>query len=240
VASPSPTRAGRRRPVRRAFGLVGRLVRGVVLLVVGYLVLCALLLVGYRFVQPPATIVQAQRSIERLFDGDSPAFTYAPVEADEMDPDIRRAVVASEDARFYQHNGFDFVELRRAREDAVRRGRPMRGASTITQQLVKNLFLTTHRSVVRKGLEIPLTLVAELVLPKERILTLYLNVAEWGPGVFGIEAAARHHYGRSASSLSRTQASRLAAVLPNPLERDPDQMGGTASRVRTRMGQMGW
>ena len=80
----------------------------------------------------------------------------------------------------------------------------------------------------------------ELVLPKERILTLYLNVAEWGPGVFGIEAAARHHYGTSASSLSRTQASRLAAVLPNPLERDPDQMGGTASRIRTRMGQMGW
>jgi monofunctional biosynthetic peptidoglycan transglycosylase len=81
---------------------------------------------------------------------------------------------------------------------------------------------------------------AELILPKERILTLYLNVVEWGPGVFGIEEAAQYHYGTSAGSLSRTQASRLAAVLPNPLERDPDNMGGTASRIRRRMGQMGW
>jgi len=219
---------------------VGRLLRGVVLFGLGYLVFCLLLLVAYRFIQPPATTVQAQRSVERLVGGESPAFAYAPIEADAMDADIRRAVVASEDARFYQHFGFDLVELRRAREDAIRRGRPMRGASTITQQLVKNLFLTTHRSWVRKGLEIPLTFAAELVLPKERILTLYLNVAEWGPGVFGIEAAAQHHYGTSASSLSRTQASRLAAVLPNPLERDPDNMGGTASRIRQRMAQMGW
>jgi monofunctional biosynthetic peptidoglycan transglycosylase len=224
----------------RALRAAGRLLRGVLLLGAGYVILCALLLVAYRWFLPPATTVQAQRSMERLFTGESPGFRYAPVEADDMDPDIRRAVVASEDARFYQHNGFDFVELRRAREDAERRGRPMRGASTVTQQLVKNLFLTTHRLWLRKGLEVPLTLMAELILPKERILTLYLNVAEWGPGVFGIEAAARYHYGATASSLSRTQASRLAAVLPNPLERDPDQMGGTASRIRRRMGQMGW
>ncbi len=243
MASPSPTRgarAGRRRPGRRVAGFIGRLVRGVFLLGIGYLLLCVLLLVAYRFILPPATTVQAQRSIERLFAGESPGFRYSPVDADEMDADIRRAVVASEDARFYQHSGFDFVELQRAREDAERRGRPMRGASTITQQLVKNLFLTTHRLWLRKGLEVPLTLMAELILPKERILTLYLNVAEWGPGVYGIEAAAQHHYGTSADALSRTQASRLAAVLPNPLERDPDNMGGTASRIRRRMGQMGW
>ena len=225
---------------RRALGAVGRLLRGILLLGVGYVLLCVMLLVAYRFFLPPATTVQAQRSVERLFSGESPGFRYVPVEAEEMDSDIRRAVVASEDARFYRHFGFDLVEMRRAREDAERRGRPMRGASTITQQLVKNLFLTTHRLWLRKGLEVPLTLMAELILPKERILTLYLNVVEWGPGVYGIEEAARYHYGTSAGALSRTQASRLAAVLPNPLERDPDNMGASASRIRRRMGQMGW
>jgi monofunctional biosynthetic peptidoglycan transglycosylase len=121
-------------------------------------------------------------------------------------------VVASEDARFYTHGGFDFEEMRIAREQAERRGTPMRGASTLTQQLVKNLFLTTHRSFIRKGFEVPLTLMAEWILPKERLLTLYLNVVEWGPGVFGIEEA----------------------------ERDPDDMSRTARRIQTRMRQMGW
>jgi monofunctional biosynthetic peptidoglycan transglycosylase len=224
----------------RALRFVGRLLRAVVLLGVGYVAFCAVLLVAYRFVLPPATTVQAQRSIERLFAGESPGFRYTPVGADAMDADVRHAVVASEDARFYTHHGFDFEELRRAREDAERRGRPMRGASTLTQQLVKNLFLTTHRLWLRKAFEVPLTLLAELILPKERILTLYLNVAEWGPGVFGVEEAAAYHYGTTAGALTRTQASRLAAVLPAPLERDPDDYGRTASRIRTRMRQMGW
>src|SRR5688500_6561637 len=113
----------------RVFRAAGRLLRGVFLVGAGYVILCALLLVAYRFFLPPATTVQAQRSMERLFTGESPGFRYMPVEEDQMDADIRRAVVASEDARFYQHQGFDFVELRRAREDAERRGRPMRGAS---------------------------------------------------------------------------------------------------------------
>jgi monofunctional biosynthetic peptidoglycan transglycosylase len=116
----------------------------------------------------------------------------------------------------------------------------MRGASTITQQTVKNLFLTTHRSYVRKGLEVPLTLLAELILPKERILTLYLNAAEMGPGVFGVEAAAQYHYGTSAAGLSRDQAARLIAILPDPLDRRPQNMGATAARIQARMRQMGW
>ena len=129
--------------------------------------------------------------------------------------------------------------VRAAFSPAARGGRA-RGASTITQQLVKNLFLVTYRSWVRKGFEVPLTVLAEVILPKERILTLYLNVVEWGPGVFGIEEAARYHYDTTAARLSRTQASRLAAVLPDPIDRDPDEMSQSAARIRTRMAQMGW
>ena len=218
---------------------LGRVLRAVVLLAVGYFALCALLLVAYRFVLPPATTVQAQRSIERLVAGEGPGFRYTPVGEAAMAPDVRHAVVAAEDARFYTHHGFDLVEIRAARAAAARGGRA-RGASTITQQLVKNLFLVTYRSWIRKGFEVPLTVLAEVILPKERILTLYLNVVEWGPGVFGVEQAARYHYDTSADALSRTQASRLAAILPNPLERDPDDDRRTASRIRTRMRQMGW
>ena len=242
-ARPSSRSAPRRPEKRRrrgVFGFIGRAIRAAVLLVVGYLALCTLLLVLYRWAPPPATTVQAQLSLERLFTGESPGFRYHPVDADEMDEDVRHAVVASEDSRFYTHHGFDFVEIRAAREAARRRRASPRGASTLTQQLVKNLFLTTHRSWIRKGFEVPLTLLAELILPKERILTLYLNVAEWGPGVFGVEEAAQYHYDTSAADLSRTQSSRLAAILPDPVHRDPDDYGRTASRIRTRMGQMGW
>lgn len=221
-------------------GLVWAVARTAVALVVGYLLACTLLLVAYKVVQPPATTVQIQRHIEAAFAGEPYEVRYRPVDADSQDPDVRHAAVASEDSRFYTHGGFDWEEFRAAREAAERSGRPMRGASTITQQLVKNLFLTTHRSVVRKAFEVPLTLMAELILGKDRILTLYLNAAEWGPGVFGVEAAAAHHYDTSADALSREQAARLVAVLPAPLERRPQDMSRTASRIQTRMRQMGW
>ncbi len=238
--TPRAPAGGRATRPRRPRHWVVRILRAFVLAFVGYFVACTLLLVAYRWVPPPATTVQLQRTVEAALAGEPLRYRYRPVSADEQDADIRHAVVASEDARFYTHGGFDFEEIRRAREDAERRGRPMRGASTLTQQLVKNLFLTTHRSWIRKGLEIPLTLMAELIVPKDRLLTLYLNVVEWGPGVFGIEAAAQHHYGTSADALSRDRAARLAACLPNPLERSPQDMGRTASRIQTRMRQMGW
>lgn len=239
-ARPSSRRVRTPARARSERGPVARVVRAVVLVVVGYFAACTLLLVAYRWVPPPATTVQVQRAIEAALAGEPLRYRYSPVGEDDQDPDLRHAVVASEDARFYTHHGFDLVEMRKAREDAERRGRPMRGASTLTQQLVKNLFLTTHRLWVRKILEVPLTLMAELILPKDRILTLYLNVAEWGPGVFGAAAAADHHYGASAGALSRDRAARLAACLPNPRERRPQDMGRTASRIQTRMRQMGW
>ena len=227
-----------RRSTRRS--LPWAIARTLIALVLGYLVACALLLAAYKFVDPPATTVQVQRAIEAAVAGEPYDVTYGPVGQGRQSDAVRHAVVASEDGRFYTHGGFDWEEVRIARETAERTGRPMRGASTITQQLVKNLFLTTHRSVVRKAFEVPLTFLAELILDKDRILTLYLDVVEWGPGVFGVEAAANHHYGTTAAALTREQAARLVACLPAPLERRPQEMDRTSARILTRMQQMGW
>ena len=233
MARPRPQRSW---PVRWA----ARLLRWGLAVVAGYLVACTVLLVAYRWVAPPATTVQVQRAVAAAIEGAPFELAYAPVSGDTQADAVRHAVVASEDARFYVHPGFDTVEMQAARAAAERTGRPMRGASTLTQQLVKNLFLTTHRSWIRKGLEVPLTVLAEWILPKDRILTLYLNVAEWGPATFGVEAAARRHYGTTAASLTRDQAARLAAVLPAPLDRRPQDQGRNATRIQRRMREMGW
>ncbi len=129
-------------------------------------------------------------------------------------------MLAAEDDRFYLHWGFDLEEIEKAIARAKRGGR-LRGASTITQQVAKNLFLWEGRSFVRKGYEAYLTLVLELCLPKDRILDLYLNLAEWGDGVFGAEMAARQHFGVPAAKLTREQAARLAAILPSPRRWSP-------------------
>jgi len=157
----------------------------------------------------------------------------------QISPELQHAVVAAEDARFYQHHGFDWHEIQIAAEDDLE-GTRSRGASTITQQLVKNLFFGTGRSYLRKGAEFVLVPVAELVLSKQRILELYLNVVEWGPGIYGADAAARYHYQTSARSLNRDQAAKLAAVLPSPLRRRPARMTRYSSLIQERMRQMGW
>ncbi len=225
---------------RRPRSLLGKLVLWPILAVLIFYGLCTLSLVAMLVVPPPVTSVQIQRHVEALFEEGDFTFRYTPVAGDAISSQAKRAVVAAEDTRFYTHGGIDWEELENARADAARRGRPPRGASTITQQLVKNLFLTTHRSYIRKGLEVPLTYLAELILPKERILELYLNVIEWGPGVFGIEAAAQYHYGTSAANLSREQAARLAACIPAPRSRTPQRMGSYAGTILTRMRQMGY
>lgn len=129
---------------------------------------------------------------------------------------LKRAVIASEDSRFTEHEGVDWEAIEKAYKENVRRGRAARGGSTITQQLAKNLFLSPERSYLRKGQELMITYMIEAVWDKRRILEVYLNVVEWGEGVFGAEAAARHYYGISAAQLNGEQASRLAAYLPNP------------------------
>ncbi len=202
--------------------------------------LAVLALVYVRFLPPPTTMVQVQRRVEALLSGEEYTKRRHWRALDDLPVVVPRAVVAAEDTRFYEHHGFDWVEFEKAGERARRTGEPRRGASTITQQLVKNLFLTTHRSVVRKAAEYALTPAADLVLPKDRVLELYVNEIEWGPGVYGIEAAARHHYDRPASRLTRGQAVRLAAVIPAPRTRRPERMGRYAATIDARMKSMGW
>jgi monofunctional glycosyltransferase len=217
-----------------------RVVLLIALLPVAYYVLCVLGLVYLRFLPPVTTGVQVQRSVERLVAGERPVLRYRWRSSDRIASHVPRAVVAAEDSRFFQHRGFDWEELRKARERAEARGEPMRGASTLTQQLIKNLYFTTHRNPVRKAYEWALTPPAEWILGKDRILELYVNVVEFGPGVYGAEAAARHHYGTAAANLSRHQAASLAAVLPAPLQRRPQAMGWYTSIIERRMSQLGW
>ena len=144
------------------------------------------------------------------------ALKHQWVDYDRISAHLKRAVVAAEDAKFIDHEGFDWEGIQRALERNQTRGKVVAGGSTISQQLAKNLFLSGERSVVRKGQEALITLMLETVLSKRRILELYLNVAEWGEGVFGAEAAARHYFGTSAAKLTPAQAARLAAMLPRP------------------------
>jgi monofunctional glycosyltransferase len=215
--------------------LLRRLLRGILIAALALYALAVLALFGLRWIEPPFTAVHAQRRVESWAAGAEYRKRYTPVPLDRIAGNLQRAVVTAEDSRFWEHRGFDWVEVRSAIEDEIAEGRT-RGASTITQQLVKNLFLTTWRSPVRKVAEVPLTVAAEPILGKRRILELYLNVVEWGPGVYGAEAAARHHYGVPAARLTREQAARLAAVLPAPLRRSPGQMNRSADRILDRMG----
>ena len=201
--------------------------------------LAALSLVALRMVDPPFTAVHIQRRAQAWIRKTPYHKHYEFVPLNRISPDIQHAVVAAEDARFFQHHGFDWHEIQIAAQADMEGGRT-RGASTITQQLVKNLFFGTGRSFLRKGAEFTLVPVAEFVLGKRRILELYLNVVEWGPGIFGAEAASRRYYGTAAQKVGRQQAARLAAILPAPLRWRPERMNDYSARIQERMRQMGW
>jgi monofunctional glycosyltransferase len=201
--------------------------------------LAALTLLAARWIDPPTTAVQVQRRLQAWIQHTPYHERYQFIPLNQFSPDLRHAVVAAEDARFYQHHGFDWHEIQIAAEDDLDGGR-YRGASTITQQLVKNLFFGTSRSVLRKAAEFTLVPVAEFVLGKQRILEIYLNVVEWGPGIYGAESASRYYYGTAARNLGRQQAARLAAILPAPLKRRPERMNDYSARILERMRQMGW
>lgn len=213
-AKPAPNARG---------GILRRAARILAWCIAGWLAIVLVLMVAYRFVNPPASMLMLQHW---LF-GRPVVNTWVPIEA--MSPNIVRAVIASEDARFCEHNGVDFGALRDA-VDNIGNG-TTRGASTISMQVVKNLFLWPSRNYLRKAIEMPLTFVMELIWPKRRIMEVYLNIAEWGPGIFGIEAASRYRFNRSAKSLSAGQASRLAVALPNPLVRNPAKPGPGLQRM---------
>ena len=201
--------------------------------------LAALALAALRFIDPPTTAVHMERRIQAFFHGKPYHERYTYIPLTQISPDLQHAVVAAEDARFYQHYGFDWHEIQIAADEDMEGGR-VRGASTITQQLVKNLFFGTSRSILRKAAEFTLVPVAEGALGKQRILELYLNVVEWGPGIYGAEAACRAWDRTPARNIGREQSARLAAILPAPLKRHPDRMNHYSSLILERMRQMGW
>ena len=164
---------------------------------------------------------------------------YRFIPLHQISPNLQHAVIAAEGARFYQHHGFDWHEIRLAAAEDMEGGRT-RGGSTITQQLIKNLFFGTGRSFLRKGAESTLVPVAELVLGKQRILELYLNVVEWGPGIYGAESACRYYDKTSPKNIGRQQAARLAAILPAPRRRRPERMNSYSAVILRRMQQMNW
>jgi len=199
-----------------------------------YLGWCVILLGVYAVVFPPVTGVQLQRRMEAITQPAAPQQSYEPIPLSRIDPDLPLAVVAGEDSRFFLHSGIDWTEVGNALR-AYWQGDHLRGASSFTQQLVKNLFLTTHSTLLRKALEVPLTYAAELLLSKRRILELYVNVIEWGPGVFGIKAATQYHYGLPPQPLTKAQAAALAACIPAPLDRRPQTVGRYQRVIRDRM-----
>ena len=202
--------------------------------------LAALTLVAARGIDPPTTAVHIERRLQAWIHGKPYHLRYQFVPLSQISPDFQHAVIAAEDARFYQHHGFDWHAMEIAAEDDVQGDRRIRGGSTITQQLVKNLFFGTERSILRKGVEFTLVPVAEFVLGKQRILELYLNEVEWGPGVYGAEAASRYYYKTDARDIGRDQAARLAAILPAPLKRRPERMNHYSDLILGRMRQVGW
>ena len=220
-------------------GFLRSFVRGLAIGVVLLWSLVALILLAVRWIDPPSTAVHIQRHLQAWIHHTPYHKRYKFIPLGQISPDLQHAVVAAEDARFYQHHGFDWHEIQIAAEDDLE-GDRTRGASTITQQLVKNLFFGTGRSILRKGAEFTLVPVAEFVLGKRRILEIYLNVVEWGPGIYGAESACRYYDGTAARNVGREQAARLAAILPAPLKRRPERMNKYSALVLERMRQMGW
>jgi monofunctional glycosyltransferase len=209
-------------------------------LLLGLAAACALSLLALRWINPVVTAVQCQRRVEALFQHKTYRKFYVFVPLSRISRDFQHAVIAAEDGRFYQHHGIDWLELRKVVADDLEEGAIGRGGSTITQQLVKNLFLTTRGSFLRKIAEFGLAPMSEVLIGKRRILELYLNVIEWGPGVYGAEAAARRYYGIPASRVEREQGARLAAIIPSPRRRTPARMNSYAAEILERMTRMGW
>ncbi len=195
---------------RRKPGFLRRLLRWFALALLGWCLLSLLLVLPLRWVAPPISSFMAQAWVDS---GQRPDYRW--VDFEQISPHMAIAVVAAEDQRFPQHRGFDTHEIRRAIE-AHRDGRPLRGASTISQQNAKNLYLWPGRLMARKGLEAWFTVLIETAWGKQRILEVYLNIAQFGEGIFGVEAASQHFFGKPAAALTAAEAALLASVLPAP------------------------
>ncbi len=223
-------------PRRSARSWLGRIFGAAAAAALALGVACVLSVLAYGVLTPPATPLMWLRGIE---EGAWPeARRFVPLSR--ISRNLQRAVIASEDQRFCTHSGFDWVELGRVYR-LWRAGQETRGASTLTNQVAKNLFLWPGRSAIRKGLEAGFTVLVEALWSKDRILELYLNIAEMGDGIYGAEAAARSHFKRSAAELSPLQGALIAGVLPSPRIRadalDAPYMRARAARIQQRMAQ---
>lgn len=230
VAAVSASRPDDRvRPhARRGFGawMLWTLRLGFVI-AAGYALLVLALIMLFRFVDPPTSaFMLGQRLTGEPID-------RIPVPLGQISPHLVRAVIVSEDSRFCRHRGVDWGALAEAIDDT--RAGFARGGSTIAMQTAKNLFLWSSRSYIRKAMEIPLALTIDALWPKRRVLEVYLNLAEWGPGIFGAEAAAQYHFRKSAAELSESEAALLAASLPSPLSRDAGEPGEQTARLAARL-----
>ncbi|MBY0224486.1 MAG: monofunctional biosynthetic peptidoglycan transglycosylase [Hyphomicrobium sp.] len=230
IADPTPP--SRTSEFLRGPWTVRRVARLAGIAVAAYFGAILFLILLYRFVNPPTTTLIAYQWLT----GTKIQQEWVPIE--DISSNLLRAVVVSEDWGFCDHYGVDLAAIETALEQAGE-GKVARGASTISMQVIKNLFLSQSKSYLRKAVEIPLTFVAEAVWPKARMLEIYLNIAEWGPGVFGAEAAAQHHFSKPASKLSQREAALLAAALPNPILRDAGDPGTRTARkasvIQSRM-----
>jgi monofunctional biosynthetic peptidoglycan transglycosylase len=208
-----------------------RLFRLLLILLLAYPAAVLVLGAAYLVVPPVSTLMLGRWLTLRGAD-----YSYRPLT--EIASSLPSAAMASEDARFCAHGGVDWKELGEVMEDAEDGG-PTRGASTIPMQVAKNLFLWPGRSVVRKALELPIAMYLSLIWPKQRMMEVYLNIAEWGEGTFGAEAAARRYFRKSASDLTRREAALLVSALPNPIRRDPSRpsrmMNAKAGRILARV-----
>jgi monofunctional glycosyltransferase len=218
-----PVRAARRKRRRRA-GLGAWLARlaGLVVLV-GMIPIALTLVYAAPGVRPVSTLMIQDAILLRGYDRQ-----WMPIE--ELGPNIVHAVIMSEDGQFCSHRGIDIVEFRALLDEALA-GQATRGGSTITMQTVKNLYLWHGRSYIRKAIELPLAVYFDFVLPNKRIMEIYKKKAEWGPGIYGAEAAARYHFNRSARDLTPRQAALLAVTLPNPAARNPANPTANLNRV---------
>ncbi|MGB7431692.1 MAG: monofunctional biosynthetic peptidoglycan transglycosylase [Ahrensia sp.] len=210
---------------RSAWSALWRVVKWAAIAIILVAVTPFILTVIYRFdgIKPISTLMISQSlagvPVSRQW-----------VDLEDIAPQLKHSVIMSEDGQFCRHHGIDLGELKAVIDDALA-GEATRGASTITMQTAKNLFLWNGRSFIRKGLEIPLAVWIDFVIPKDRILEIYLNIAEWGPGIFGIDQAAGFHFGVNADALTQRQAALLAVTLPNPAVRDPSRPSNNLNRV---------
>ncbi|XGA79334.1 monofunctional biosynthetic peptidoglycan transglycosylase [Halomonas sp. CH40] len=228
-----------KRALAHVAGFVWRILWRVALV---FVLLSIALVLLFRYVPPPGSMVMLERKVQGWLANEPITIDHQWRDWEAMADAAKLAVMAAEDQRFPSHSGFDLIEIRQALSTAISGGR-LRGASTISQQTAKNVFLWSGRNWGRKALETWFTVLIELIWGKQRILEVYLNVAEWDEGVFGLEAASQHYFGASASALSERQASLLAAILPSPLTRSASvpspQVEQRSQWIRQQMRNLG-